>query len=347
MGGARPTMLDVARAADVSIKTVSRVVNAEGGVAPQTRARVNDAIGSLGYRRNDLARSLRTRTASATIGLVIGDLANPFYSRIARAVEQRVRCEGSLLITASSDEDPELERELVHALLSRRVDGLLLVPAEADHSWLQRETRRGAHVVFVDRPARNGPADAIVFDNVGGARLAVDHLVGLGRRRIAVIADNPELFTARERLAGFATAMAAANLPVDQDLVRAGVHDAESAREVTIDLLRMAHPPDALFTANNRITIGALRGMQAVARSVSVVGFDEVELSDVLGLTVVSGDAPELGRTAVDRLYARIGGDQQPPRLIRIAPRLVVREPLWGIGARKQREVGLERTSAP
>jgi transcriptional regulator with XRE-family HTH domain len=151
MKAQRPTMQDVAAAAGVSLKTVSRVVNGEPGVRRSTALRVQAAIAELGYRPNDVARSLRARSAAASIGLVIGDVANPFYSAIARAVEVRTRRAGSVLVTASSGEDPDQEREVVEMLLARRVDGLLLVPAAGDHGWLAEEMRRGVRVVFLDR----------------------------------------------------------------------------------------------------------------------------------------------------------------------------------------------------
>src|SRR5919106_2155738 len=147
---ARPTMRDVASRAGVSLKTVSRVINDEPGVAVATAARVGDAIDELGFQRNDLARSLRQGVTSSTLGLVIEDVANPFYSAIAQAVEAAARARGYLLITASCEEDPERERELVHALLRRRVDALLLVPASPDHEYLARAG--GTPVVFLDRP---------------------------------------------------------------------------------------------------------------------------------------------------------------------------------------------------
>ena len=132
----RPTMRDVAQQAGVSLKTVSRVINAEAGVTPATAAKVTEAIDALGFERNDLARSLRQGRSSSTLGLVIEDVANPFYSAVAQAVEAVARERGFLLITASAREDAERERELVGALLRRRVDALLIVPAGPDHRYI-------------------------------------------------------------------------------------------------------------------------------------------------------------------------------------------------------------------
>src|SRR5215218_8236918 len=159
-------MRDVAVLAGVSLKTVSRVINEEPGVATATAERVEAAIAELRFQRNDLARSLRQGVTSSTLGLVIEDVANPFYSAIAQAVESEARERGYMLITASCEEDPEREQQLVQALLRRRVDALLLVPATADHSYLARDQ---IPIVFLDRPPRNLDADCVLLDNLGGA----------------------------------------------------------------------------------------------------------------------------------------------------------------------------------
>src|SRR3954465_10380245 len=162
MNATRPTMRHVADMAGVSLKTVSRVINAEAGVTPATAERVTAAIAELGFERNDLAASLRHGRSSATLGLVIEDMANPFYSAIAQAVEAAARDRDFLLITASAREDAERERELVTALLRRRVDALLIVPAGPDHRYIS------GRAVFLDRPPRGIEADTVLLDNVGG-----------------------------------------------------------------------------------------------------------------------------------------------------------------------------------
>src|SRR5919106_6147252 len=191
---ARPTMRDVASRAGVSLKTVSRVINDEPGVAVATAARVGDAIDELGFQRNDLARTLRQGRSSGTLGLVIEDVANPFYSAIAQAVEAAARARGFMLITGSCEEDADRERELVQALLRRRVDALLLVPASRDHAYLARVLGAGTPVVFIDRPPEGTEADTVLLDNLGGARAAVDHLLAQGHRRIAFVADPGTLY---------------------------------------------------------------------------------------------------------------------------------------------------------
>src|SRR4051794_41336715 len=165
-------MRHVADMAGVSLKTVSRVINAEAGVPPATAERVTAAIAELGFERNDLAASLRHGRSSSTLGLVIEDVANPFYSAIAQAVEAAARDRGFLLITASAREDAERERELVSALLRRRVDALLIVPAGPDHRSLA-----STRTVFLDRPPRGIEAATGLLDNLGGAPAAAGHLI--------------------------------------------------------------------------------------------------------------------------------------------------------------------------
>src|SRR5919199_2942753 len=204
-------MRDVASTAGVSLKTVSRVVNREPGVHADTAARVQAAIADLGFARNDVARSLRHGRAGA-IGLVIEDVANPFYSAIARTVEEAAHVRGHIVITASCQEDPEREHELVRRLLRRSVDALLIVPAGDDHRWLAPELEAGTPLVFLDRPPGGLDADTVLLDNEGGARAGVAHLLAHGHERIAFVGDGPALHTARERLAGYRRALADAGV---------------------------------------------------------------------------------------------------------------------------------------
>jgi LacI family transcriptional regulator len=323
----RPTMTDVADAAGVSLKTVSRVVNDEPGVRPETAAAVNEAIAHLGFRRNYSARALRPGQRSQMLGLVIEDVSNPFYSAIFRGVEEIARNAGFLVITASSDEDPEREQALVHLFCERRVEGLLVVPAGDDHRYVLPDVRAGTRLVFVDRPPGMIEADAVLLDNVGGARSAVRHLLELGHRRIAMLGDEARIFTAGERLRGYREEMAAAGQDVDPALVRLGAHDADTAEAVTRELMALADPPTAIFTANNRITVGAIRVLWRNGFRTALVGFDDLELADSLAVptTVVAYDAAELGRQAAQLLLLRLAGDTGPPRRVVLPTWLIKR----------------------
>jgi LacI family transcriptional regulator len=323
----RPTMNDVARIAEVSLKTVSRVVNGEPNVRPETEERVLLAIRRLGFRRNDAARSLRQRHRSRTLGLVIGDVGNPFYSAIARGVEQVLRSRDMLLITGSSDEDPEQERELVRELLERRVDGLIIAPAATDHRYLLADMEHGVAIVFIDRPPGRIAADAILLDNAGGMHAAVEHLLELGHERIGFIGDLSTIFTAGERLRGYRAALATRGVPEDPAIVHLGSHSAESAGLAVRELLELPEPPSAVVTGNNRITIGALTELARSRAELALVGFDDLELAALLGrpLTAVAYDAEAFGRHAAALVVRRLDGDEGPPEQLIEPTSLVVR----------------------
>src|SRR5687768_1566943 len=326
MSATRPTMRDVAERAGVSLKTVSRVINAEAGVAPSTAERVGEAIAALGFQRNDLARSLRHGLSSSTLGLVIEDVANPFYSNVAQAVETAARERGFLLITASAREDAERERELVGALVGRRVDALLIVPAGGDQSYA--ETLRGRTAfVYVDRPPSGFDADTVLLDDAGGARRAVEHLLARGHRRIACVADRAEVYTARERVAGYEAALETAGVALDPELIRPGSQETERAERVVGELLDLPpeRRPTAIFSANNRNTIGALHALADRPDGVALVGFDDFELADLLGITVVRADAGQLGAEAAKLAFARLDGDDRPPQRVTIPTEIVER----------------------
>ncbi len=316
-------MRDVAERAGVSLKTVSRVINAEAGVTPATAERVTAAIAELGFERNDLAASLRSGRSSSTLGLVIEDVANPFYSAVAQAVEAAARDRGFLLITASAREDAARERELVAALLRRRVDALLIVPAGPDHRYIAAAS---SHPVFLDRPPLGIEADTVLLDDLGGARSAVEHLIAHGHTRIGCVADDAELYTMRQRITGYRDALEAAGIEFDPSLLSTGTRDVAGARAAAARLLALPDErrPTALFTANNRNTIGALHAL-AGAPPVALAGFDDFELADLLGTTVVRADPWKLGEQGAALAFARLDGDERPPLTVTIPTELVTR----------------------
>ena len=297
-------MKDVAARAGVGLKTVSRVVNGEAGVTPDTERRVQEAIESLGFRRNDSARVLR-KGRTASIGLVLEDLADPFYGPLSRAVEEVARAHGALLINGSSAEDPDREQELVLALCARRVDGLIVIPAGHDHRYLEPEIKAGIATVFVDRPAGQIDADVVLSDSFGGARAGVAHLIAHGHRRIGFIGDQPRIHTAVERLRGYRAAMEDAGLEVDDSWVSLGSTAPERVRSALTGMLSGPAPVTALFAGNNRVTVTAVRLLAEHEPQVALVGFDDIELADLLGH---HGDSAERGGTGPHG-----GGTAVPP----------------------------------
>lgn len=324
------TMRDVAALAGVGLKTVSRVVNGESNVSEETRARVEAAIDRLDYRR-DINASLLRRSGrkTATIGLVLEDVSNPFSSALHRAIEDQARERGVMLFTGSCDEDSERERELIGTFRARRVDGIVVVPASSDHRYLLPEQRARTPLVFVDRPARFLNADSVTSDNVGGAQRAVSHLAAVGHRRIAFLGDALEIQTASDRLRGYGLGLAALGLEEDPAIVRTGLRGADLAASAATELLRGASPPTALFTAQNLITVGALHALRALGleHRTALVGFDDVELADLLepAVTVVAQDPAAMGRTAADMLFRRLDGDDSPPENVVIDVELIAR----------------------
>ena len=323
----RPTMVDVARHAGVSLKTVSRVVNGEPTVNADLADRVLASVAELGFQRNRLASNLRAGRRTATIGLVIEELANPFYSTIASVAAEVAAEHDTLLITASSEEDPETERRLVLDLCSRRVDGLLVVPAGDDHAYLRPEVEMGVHLVFLDRPGLGLPADTVLIDNRGGARTGTAALLSGGHRRIAVLLDTMSVYTMRERLEGVREALAGST--AEMVLVE-GVADPDGAARAVGELLEGPEPPTAFFTVNNRLTVGAVHELWRRGSDAELLGFDDFELSHLMPrpLTVVAYDAADMARRATERLFDRIAGERTPPVTLKVPTRLVAR----GIG---------------
>ena len=323
----RATMNDVARLAGVSIKTVSRVVNDEPGVHADTAERVLAAIARLGFRRNIGALNLRRGSSTGTIGLVLEDVANPFYSGLTRAAEEVARRFGRQVLTGSSDEDPARERELSLEFCARRVDGLIVVPAGRRHGHLMPEISSGTPVVFVDRPPGDVVADTVLVDNAAGAAGAVAHLARHGHRRIAFLGDAPAIFTAGERLRGFREGLATAGLRYEERLVAMGPHTPAGVAARLRELLGGPSPATALITGNNRITVAVLRALAGRPARPALIGFDDFELADLLDppVSVIASDPGVLGRAAAELLFARLDGDDAPPRRIVLPVRLVPR----------------------
>lgn len=315
----RPTIREVAALAGVSLKTVSRVVNEEAGVSADLADRVQEAINRLGYQRNLSASSLRRSDGkTATIGVLLKNVANPFSASIHRAVEEVARRRGVAVLAGSVDEDPVRERELIEAFSARRVDGLIIVPAGQDHSYLVDERRAGTALVFVDRPPSAFDADCVLTDNRAGAAAGVRHLIERGHRRIAFLGDLRTITTAVQRCEGYRDAIETAGLPIDDRLVVLDLHSDELARDAVRALMTGDSPPTALFAGQNLITIGAHRALRELAlqHRIALVGFDDFLLADLLepGVTVVAQHPSAMGELAAEELFRRMDGDRSPTR---------------------------------
>jgi LacI family transcriptional regulator len=321
----RPTLTQVAALAGVSLKTASRALNSEPNVAEATGRRVRDAADLLGYRLNGIARELRRGATSALVGLISGDLTNPFYSAVASGIERELRQHGLQLVTANTDEDAELERALVDAFLERRVRALIVVPSGDRHEYLAIEGNRGVPFVFLDRPPDGLAADVVLIDNAGGGRAAGEHLLAGGHRRIALVADLARMAPQRGRIDGFVGAMGAAGNDQWEPYLRTDVHDVLGAERSVRELLELDPAPTALFTANNRLTTGALRALRGRSDPPALVGFDDFDLADVIGTTVVAHDSVAMGREAARLAYQRISGDRGPAQTVIIGTSVIAR----------------------
>ncbi|MER5830894.1 LacI family DNA-binding transcriptional regulator [Streptomyces sp. NPDC002130] len=336
----RPTLADVAREVGVSAKTVSRVLNEDGPASARTREQVLAAVAKLGFQPNLMARNIRVGGPDTTIGLVIPDLANPFFGAVARGIEDTVRDRGLTLLMGSSADDPERERALTAQFLARRVSVLIVVPSVgADHSDLKSHRTAGLPVVFLDRPGVGLSTDSVVSSNRAGAQEGVAHLIAHGHRRIGFVGDLPvKLYTRRERLAGYRAALQEADIPYDRSLI-VSAHDQQGAEAVTAQLLELPDPPTALFAGNNIMAFGIVAELARSKRKhVAVVAFDDVALAEALepALTVVAQSPEDIGRSAATTALARLDGDRSRARTITVPTRLVVR----GSGEQRIRDGG-------
>lgn len=299
-------MVDVARHAGVSLKTVSRVVNHEPHVSAALRHRVQASISALGFRRNEAASRLARGATMLTLGLIMENISNEFYSRLAKAVEAAAAGHEALVVFGSYEERPERERMLVESMYARGVDALIIVPSPADHSWLAEHP--GLRTVFVDRvPAGLERADVVALDDARGGRMATEHLLARGHRRIALISDDDGLSSVHDRARGYRAALAAAGVPVDESLVVRGVFDPWRVSGEVTRLLDLPAPPTAFFATNNRAAIGILQALRERPERPAYVGFDDFALAEVFspGVTVVRYDVARLARSAVDLLLDR------------------------------------------
>lgn len=290
----------------MSIKTASRALNDHPTVKSTTRARVVQAATALRFRPNAMARELRQGGRATTVGFVIGDLANPFYSQVAVGVSAATAELGLTLVMAASGDQEAIERPTVVRMLERRVLALLLVPIAEDHSYLEGERQLGTPIIAVDRPLSNAASDSVTFDNRGGARSGVLALADAGHRRIGFVGSSSHLFTHAERIHGYHDALVIRGLDQDPDLIREDAPSVETADHATTQLLARPNPPDAIFAGNNRAAFGAVRAIRRANTDTALIGFDDSELAETLGVSVVAHSPQEMGRVAATLALRRI-----------------------------------------
>jgi LacI family transcriptional regulator len=320
----RPTLRDVADLAQASFKTVSRVVNGEGGVSPDLTARVEAAVLELGYQPDERARRLRsTSERTGVIGFALVDVSNSFFSYILRGIEEVARKHNYFVLSGSTDGELERQHELVSAFVARRVDGLIVVPTGEDLGPLQHEIDRGTPLVFVDLEPDVGGVDVVRTDHLQAAFTATKHLLARGHRDIAFFGSPFDVSSARLRCQGFREAMASEGLQIPDFRVTSGWHTPQEWERIITDYFKESPRPTALFTAQNFITTGAIQALHALGLRdvVAHIGFDDVELGSVVtpGVSVVPQDPLALGRSAAELLFRRLESrlDQEPTEAVR------------------------------
>ncbi|MFC8681175.1 LacI family DNA-binding transcriptional regulator [Microbacterium ureisolvens] len=304
----RATLDDVARLAGVSSKTVSRVFTHRELVAPDTVDRVLTAAKRLRFRPNPLARNLRRGGPTNTIGFIMGELGNPFYYKVAAGIERELSASGFSLVVATTDDTAEGEERVADALLGQRLGALLLIPVAEDQSYLEGERHLGTPVIAIDRPARNLVADSIVLENHRGVFEATTHLLERGHRRIGYICNPASVYTQAERLRGYRDALAAYGIHDSARWERLADDLSQPADALIADLLDRDDAPTAIITGNNRVTVSALRVLRDRDDDgrTALIGFDDFDTADVLGVTVVSYDPLALGRAAATLAIERM-----------------------------------------
>ncbi|GGA73098.1 LacI family transcriptional regulator [Edaphobacter acidisoli] len=332
-----PTLEDVAREARVSLKTASRVLNGAINVRQEKADRVRAVMERIGYRPNELARSLMTRKSSV-IGMIVANLANPFITSVIHEVQEVARSHGYVAIVTSSKGRPDIERMEIETLVRRRIDGLILAPAESRRDTITDALPNDLPLVTLDQLVRGASFDSVTITNRRSACDATQHLLGHGYRRIVAIGTRPHLYTSKERITGYRESMRRASFEprvccVDhEDLLTSEWFDKEVIR---------GQSADAVLSLNWVTTLHFLRGLDALGirggRNIPFIAFDDFDLGDVLSprLTVVRQPSELLGRESAQLLFDRMNGKRRPkPDAVVLPAGLIIRESCGCKGSR-------------
>ncbi|WP_316976950.1 LacI family DNA-binding transcriptional regulator [Shumkonia mesophila] len=321
---------DVAREAGVSIASVSRVLTGARRVSDDTKAAVLTAAEKLGYRTNYLASALR-RQATRTLGMVIPRIANPYFIALVQTIEESAQAQGYELLLCDSADDADIEKRRMRALLSRQVEGIILIPCdEKGSAETVREALREVPVVSLDRSIRGIAMDQVCVDNRAGIVAIIDHLAGKAHRRLAFVGAQQTVSTARERLEAYREYVREWDLP-SADRVLLGEFTVEWGEQAADRILADGLPPDAVVCGNDLIAAGVIRTLRArgldVPGDIAVTGFDDIELCRFIepAITTVHQPLRDIGTEGARRLFARIEGTSGPAARVRIRPSLVVR----------------------
>lgn len=331
----QPTVKEVALLANVSPMTVSRTLNGGKGVRVEVQQRVNNAVKLLGYQRNENARSLRPGQPSGLVGVVITNIGNPYYGNFALGVEDVASEQGRRIMLGTSGEDSSRERQLVEDFIGRQIEGLILVPSGGQAEHLQPSILRGTPLVLASRMADGVHADAVIVDDTGGARRGTESLLESGHVRIGFLGTGSSTFTGHRRYEGFQQALASKGLVVSPSYVRRGQNEVVTAAAAAREIMMSPAAPTAIFAANNRNAVGALKAIEEMLREEvaqfkppTILSFDSFELSELMpvNVVVVDHDARELGRQAAKMLFRRLDADEDYPVEIVEMPTTILRK---------------------
>lgn len=322
----RPRMQDIADAAGVSIKTVSRALTG-GPVRDSTRERILQEARKVGFQRNDIAAGLRrSGQTMRTIGVMLGDLANPFFPPLLRGIHEVAASHDFLVLSADAQGDAGLERRSIESFFAHRVSGLIIAPTGTDFSYLREQTRFGSAIVFVDSDPLGTGADAVLTTNTASSREGVEHLLARGHRRIGYLGHPGAGYGVPKRWDGYTSALEAAGIPVDPSIVRRTLRTEADGALAVDELLSMQDAPTALFSDNNRLTIGVLRSHTFARHPVPVVGFDSFELAAQFGVTTIDSQPFSVGQAGARLLFERLEDPSASPRRRTVRATLHVHE---------------------
>lgn len=325
-----PTIKDVAKQVGVSTATVSHVINKTRFVSEDLKERVLKAIRDLNYQPNAIARSLVKRKTH-TIGIIISDILNPFYTAIVRGIEDVTHKSGYSVMLCNTDEDPGKEKLYIQVLLEKRIDGLAISTAFQNGVHPLLSQLKGIPLVSIVRRIKGLNSDAVLGDNTGGAYQAIDHLIKLGHRRIGIISGPRGLSSGAERLEGYKKALDHYRIPIDEQFIKFGDFKRRSGYSLTIETFRKGPFPTALFVANNQMASGALQALNElkirIPEDISFVSFDDMEWYSLLHppLTTVEHSPYLLGKTAGEMLLQKVGHKRKNPKKVIIPSYLIVR----------------------
>jgi len=325
------TIKEVAKLAGVSTTTVSYVINKSRFVSEQTRAKVLKAIEELDYRPNIVARSLRERK-TGTVGLIICDLRNPFFSEVLQGIETYLGKKKYSLIVTNTDYDNDKERESIDMFYSKQVDGVIVVPGENTNKHVKFLTERNIPVVLLDRKLQNLNVDVVLVNNIEGSKQLTEHLMSLGHKRIGVIAGPLNSTTGKERLEGYLKALKAHSMPEDNDLIKIGDFKKQSGYLLTLELISLAVPPTVIFACNNLLGLGVMQALKEkkirIPEEIGLAIFDDLPWFNYVSpsLTGVAQPSFQLGETAGRLLFEQMRKRRKKPKEVVLDVQLKIRQ---------------------